>query len=175
GTSFIGEGSIMEFDMNVLIATNLGVPAIIVGGGVGKTLEEVVGSLQMAFDSFTDKGVEVIAVIANKIQPENLNLVTTELGKYLPANVLVIATTLNSTLANPSIKEIVDTLDAKVLFGEAFINNQAGHFSVGAMQLPNYLNHLKDNSLVITPGDRADIILGALQANMSDNYPTISG
>ena len=175
GTSFIGEGSIMEFDMNVLIAKNLGVPAIIVGGGVGKTLEEFVGSLQMAFDSFTDKGVEVIAVIANKIQPENLNLVTTELGKYLPSNVIVSAIPLNSTLANPSIKEIVDTLDAKVLFGEAFINNQAGHFSVGAMQLPNYLNHLKDNSLVITPGDRADIILGALQANMSDNYPTISG
>jgi phosphate acetyltransferase len=28
---------------------------------------------------------------------------------------------------------------------------------------------------VITPGDRADIILGALQANESLNYPTISG
>ncbi|MGC1630645.1 MAG: AAA family ATPase, partial [Gelidibacter sp.] len=56
GTSFIGEGSIMEFDMNVLIAKNLGVPAIIIGGGIGKTLEEFVGNLQMAFDSFRDKG-----------------------------------------------------------------------------------------------------------------------
>jgi phosphate acetyltransferase len=28
---------------------------------------------------------------------------------------------------------------------------------------------------VITPGDRADIILGALQANESANYPAISG
>jgi phosphate acetyltransferase len=46
---------------------------------------------------------------------------------------------------------------------------------VGAMQLCNYLLHLKENSLVITPGDRADIILGALQANESLNYPTISG
>jgi phosphate acetyltransferase len=43
------------------------------------------------------------------------------------------------------------------------------------MQLRNYLLHLKENSLVITPGDRADIILGALQANESANYPTISG
>ncbi|MEO5790172.1 MAG: phosphate acetyltransferase [Gelidibacter sp.] len=175
GTSFIGEGSIMEFDMNVLIAKNLGVPAIIIGGGVGKTLEEFVGNLQMAFDSFRDKGVEVIAVIANKIEPKNLTLVVSELEKYLPSEVIVSAIPLNSTLANPSIKEIVDTLDAKVLFGEAFINNQAGHFSVGAMQLPNYLNHLKENALVITPGDRADIILGALQANISDNYPSISG
>ena len=37
------------------------------------------------------------------------------------------------------------------------------------------LTHLKEDSLVITPGDRADIILGALQANISSNYPRISG
>ncbi|MCK0123987.1 phosphate acetyltransferase [Gelidibacter sp. F2691] len=175
GSSFIGEGSIMEFDMNVLIAKNLGVPAIIIGGGVGKTLEQLVGNLQMAFDSFKDKGVEVLSVIANKIEPKNLSLVTTELEKYLPSGVIVNAIPLNSILANPSLKEIVETLDAKVLFGEAFINNQAGNFSVGAMQLRNYLIHLKENALVITPGDRADIILGALQANISHNYPSISG
>jgi phosphate acetyltransferase len=34
----------------------------------------------------------------------------------------------------------------------------------------NYLLHLKENALVITPGDRADIILGALQANESASY-----
>lgn len=175
GSSFIGEGSIMEFDMNVLIAKNLAVPAIIIGGGVGKTLDELVGNLQMAFDSFKDKGVEVLSVIANKIEPRNLTLVTSELEKYLPKEVIVNAIPLKYVLANPSIKEIVDTLDAKVLFGEAFINNQAGNFSVGAMQLRNYLIHLKENALVITPGDRADIILGALQANISHNYPSISG
>ena len=43
------------------------------------------------------------------------------------------------------------------------------------MQLCNYLLHLKENGLIITPGDRADIILGALQANESANYPTVSG
>lgn len=175
GTSFIGEGSIMEFDMNVLIAKNLGVPAIIVGGGVGKTLEELVGNLHMAFDSFRDKGVEVLAIIANKIEPQNLVLVETELAKHLPSQMIVNAIPLNYSLASPTIKEIVETLNAKVLFGEAFINNQAGNYSVGAMHLPNYLNHLKENALVITPGDRADIILGALQANISDNYPSISG
>ena len=37
------------------------------------------------------------------------------------------------------------------------------------------LLNLKENGLVITPGDRADIILGALQANESVNYPAISG
>jgi len=175
GTGFTGEGTIKEFDINVLIAKNLGVPAIILASGIGKTLDEFVGRLQMAFDTFKDKGVEVLAVIANKVQPQNKELVVSELEKYLPKKVVVGAIPLNPELANPSIKEIVETLDAKVLFGEAFINNQAGNYSVGAMQLHNYLLHLKENALVITPGDRADIILGALQANISDNYPNVSG
>jgi phosphate acetyltransferase len=62
-----------------------------------------------------------------------------------------------------------------VLFGAEFLNNEIGNYSVGAMQLRNYLLHLKEKALVITPGDRADIILGALQANESANYPAISG
>src|SRR5690606_38368067 len=61
------------------------------------------------------------------------------------------------------------------LFGHDMLNNLSENFSVGAMQLRNYLTHLKDNALVITPGDRADIILGALQAHSSKNYPKISG
>jgi phosphate acetyltransferase len=175
GTSFTGEGTVIEMDMNVLIAKNLGIPAIIVGSGVGKTLDELVDSLNLAYDSFKAKDVEVLAVIANKVQPENMELITAGLKKSLPEGVLVNAIPNISSLSNTTIQEIVKALDAKVLFGEAYLNNQISSFSVGAMQLRNYLMHLKKDGLVITPGDRADIILGALQANESVNYPSISG
>jgi phosphate acetyltransferase len=175
GTSFTGEGTVIELDINVLIAKNLGIPAIIVGTGVGKTLEELVDGLHLAYDSFKVKDVEVLAVIANKVQPENIDLVTAGLKKSLPEEVLVNSIPIISSLNNPTIQEIVKELNATVLFGAAFLNNQIGSFSVGAMQLRNYLLNLKENGLVITPGDRADIILGALQANESVNYPAISG
>ncbi len=175
GTSFTGEGTVIELDINVLIAKNLGIPAIIVGTGVGKTLDELVDGLYLAYNSFKIKEVEVLAIIANKVQPENLELVTTNLKKNLPEAVMVNSIPMVSSLNNPTIQEIVKELNATVLFGTAFLNNQIGSFSVGAMQLRNYLLHLKENGLVITPGDRADIILGALQANESINYPTISG
>lgn len=175
GTGFSGEGTVIELDMNVLIAKNLGIPTIIVGSGVGKTLEELLDSLYLAYDSFKVKDVEVLAVIANKVQPENITLVTNGLLKTLPGTVMVSSIPMIHHLNNPTVQEIVKELGAKVLFGEAHLNNQTGNFSVGAMQLRNYLLHLKENSLVITPGDRADIILGALQANESVNYPTISG
>jgi len=175
GTSFTGEGTSIELDLNVLIAKNLGIPTIIIGSGIGKTLDELVDSLYLVYDSFKVKEVEVLSVFANKVQPENIELVTKSLQKSLPENVLINTIPLISSLNNPTMQEIVNELDAKVLFGENYLNNEIGHFSVGAMQLHNYLVHLHDNALVITPGDRSDIILGALQANESANYPTISG
>jgi len=175
GTSFTGEGTVIELDMNVLIAKNLGVPTIIVGSGEGKTLDELVDNLNLAYNSFKIKEVEVLAVIANKVQPQNLELVSNALQKSLPPSVLINSIPLIGSLSNPTIQEIIEALDAKVLFGQEYLNNQIGSYSIGAMQLRNYLLHLKDNALVIVPGDRADIILGALQANESVNYPTVSG
>ncbi len=175
GTDFSGEDNIIEWDINVLMAKNLGIPTILLSSGVGKTLEDLIGNIQIAYDSFKEKGVEVLSVVANKVDPDYLDAVKEGLIANLPSEVLVNVIPLNPVLANPTIKEIVEELDGKVLFGEAYLNNQAGYFSVGAMQLRNYLTHLKNNSLVITPGDRADIILGALQANLSANYPMISG
>ncbi|AOW11431.1 phosphate acetyltransferase [Flavobacterium gilvum] len=175
GTSFTGEGTVIELDMNVLIAKNLGVPTIVVGSGEGKTLEELIDNLNLAYNSFKLKEVEVLAVIANKVQPQNLELVTTSLQNSLPSSVLVNSIPLIGSLNNPTIQEIIEVLDAKVLFGQEYLNNQVANYSIGAMQLRNYLLHLKENALVIVPGDRADIILGALQANESANYPTVSG
>ena len=175
GTDFSGEGTIIEWDINVLIAKNLGIPAVILASGKNKTLEELVGNLHMAYDSFVEKGVDVLLIVANKVQPENVMIVSNELKEKLPKDVLVGTIPVNNILGSPTLKEIAQELDANVLFGEDYINNQVGSFSVGAMQLRNYITHLKDDSLVITPGDRADIILGALQANISTNYPSLSG
>ncbi|MGB5355982.1 MAG: phosphate acetyltransferase, partial [Eudoraea sp.] len=175
GTDFSGEGSIIEWDINVLTAKNLGIPTVIINTGVGKTLEELVDNLYLAYDSFIEKGVEVLMVIANKVQPQNIDLVKQGLFKSLKSNVLIGVIPLNPILGNPTMKEIVNELKGEILFGAQYLNNQVSNFSVGAMQLRNYLTHFKENGLIITPGDRSDIVLGALQANLSSNYPTASG
>jgi phosphate acetyltransferase len=41
--------------------------------------------------------------------------------------------------------------------------------------LDNYLSHLTENALLITPGDRSDVILSALQAHQSKHYPKVAG
>ena len=175
GSDFSGEGSVFEFDENVTIAKNLGLPVIIVASGTGKTKEVLMGNLQMAYQTFSRKDVRVLAMVSNKIELGNLKTATDGMREFLPDDVATFAIPAIPSLANPTLKEIVEVLDGKILFGKEFLNNQSGNFGVGAMQLRNYLRHLKDESLVITPGDRADIILGALQANISSNYPRISG
>ena len=175
GTDFTGEGVFIELDINVLIVKNLGIPAIIVSNGKDKTADEIENNIRLAYDSFTEKEINILAVVANKVELNELSIIKSTLKESLPSSVSCYAIPLISFLHNPTIQEIVDELGAKVLFGKKHLNNQVGSFAVGAMQLRHFIKYLKENSLVITPGDRADVILSALQANISSNYPKLSG
>ena len=175
GTSFSGEGTAIELDFNVLIAKNLGIPVTIVGSGENKSIEELIDTLNLTYSTFRDKDVEVLAIIANKVNTDDKDLINIKLKNTFPDSILKFEIPVVKGLDSPTFKEIIEELDGKLLFGEKNINNQVDSFSVGAMQLRNYLQHITEKGLVITPGDRADIILGALQANLSVNYPSISG
>ncbi|MFD1316027.1 phosphate acetyltransferase [Namhaeicola litoreus] len=175
GTDFSGEGLFIELDFNVLIAKNLGIPTIIVSNGKNKTIDEIIGNAHLSYDSFDDKEVTVLALVANKIDQDSREEIDQRLKQVIPASTQVYTIPFIPSLDHPTMKELVEVLDAKVLFGESHLNNQSGSFAVGAMQLRNFLRNIFDNCLVITPGDRADLILGALQANISRNYPKISG
>ncbi|WP_346881041.1 phosphate acetyltransferase [uncultured Algibacter sp.] len=174
GTDFSHENSSLELDINILISKNLGLPVIIVSQGENKKLSEIVENVQLAHDAFK-REVDVLSIMTNKIDPKDILELKTLLRTRISNGTDISVIPKIKSLANPTIKEIVKNLNGNVLFGKDMVNNQSENFSVGAMQLRNYLTHLKENALVITPGDRADIILGALQANISKNYPKISG
>ncbi|RED50280.1 phosphate acetyltransferase [Seonamhaeicola aphaedonensis] len=174
GTDFSHENSSLELDINMLISKNLGLPVIIVLHGDGKSMKDIVDSAQLAHDTFKEE-VDVLSIMANKINKEDIEELKSKLAERIHNGTDIRVIPKIRSLASPTMKEIVKALDAKVLFGKDMLNNQVENFGVGTMQLRNYLTKLKDGSLVITSGDRADIILGALQAHASKNYPKISG
>ncbi|MCF7559104.1 phosphate acetyltransferase [Sabulilitoribacter multivorans] len=174
GTDFSHENSSLELDINILISKNLGLPVIIVSQGDEKDIKEIVDNVQLAYDTFRED-VDVLSIMTNKINPEHLSELKIQLKNRINNGTDISVIPKIKSLANPTLKEILKMISGTVIFGKDMINNQIDSFSVGAMQLRNYLTHLKENALVITPGDRADIILGALQANVSKNYPKISG
>ncbi|ALU76078.1 phosphate acetyltransferase [Tenacibaculum finnmarkense] len=175
GTDFSDHGAVIEMDLNVLIAKNLGIPVIIVSGGLNKTLDDFIQGLRLTYDSFVNKEVKVISVVANKIEASNIDAIIKEVGKNLPKDVSINAIPIHKKLNNPTIKELSNSIEAKILFGKEFLNNISGDIKVGAMQLANFLQHLTEGSVVVTPADRSDILLATLQANISTNYPSISG
>ena len=175
GTDFSGEGGFTELDVNLMIAKNLGIPALIVGSGNAKKKKDFINTMQLSYNSFINKEVDVIGIIANKIEVDEVDYIRKELIKSFPEKLQIDIIPKVDFLAFPTVKEVVQALKGRVLFGKQFLDNAIGSYSTGAMQLRNYLTRIKENALVITPGDRADIILGALQANASKNYPKIAG
>jgi phosphate acetyltransferase len=175
GSDFSGEGSMIEFELNVSLASNLSIPTILVSSGISKSFEEYLGNIKLAYESFKDEGVAIPAIIANKIKPKNIKKLKTELKKLVGKDTYVSAVPRDENLLKPSMRDVLNHFNGKVLFGEDYLEKPVKYHEVGAMQLRHYLTRLRDKSVVITPGDRADLILGAIQADKSYAYPNISG
>ncbi len=67
----------------------------------------------------------------------------------------------NSDLMAPRVKDIGDALHAQVLFPGEARTRRVRDVAVCAMTVPNALKAMKPGTLVITPGDRSDILLAA--------------
>ena len=106
---------------------------------------------------------------------EQADEVKRHLSLQLPNDMVIAIIPFEKSLNSPTMQEIKENLGGKLLFGEDQLTNQADHFITGAMQVPNFLNYLKENVLIVTPGDRGDIIVSALHANLSTGYPKIAG
>ncbi len=175
GTDFMGGTTNLEFDGNISIAKNLGLPVVLIVKGEGKPVKEILDNAVTTAKSFMDEGVQILTVVANKIDPDKEEEIRTQLEKSLPKGIIPTTIPQNKDLGSPTMKEIHESVGGKVLFGEHQLSNQVDTSIVGAMQLHNCLTRLQKNTLIVTPGDRGDIIIGALQANVSKNYPKIAG
>ncbi|WP_373523914.1 phosphate acetyltransferase [Aquiflexum sp.] len=175
GSDFLGEGTAFEFDANVTIAKNLGTPVIIVLSGDGKSIPQISNSAIVTIKNFLHRKVKVLAVVINKADESAIDEIKNLIGPQLPKDIILSVIPKIIDLKSPSMKEIKEHLNAEVMFGEDYLSNRADHFIFGAMQISNFLKHIKPNVLIVTPGDRADIVMASLQANLSKNYPKIAG
>ena len=175
GSDFESKGVAFEFDLNAEIAKNLSIPTLIVSSAHDKDIVDAVSNLDLAVKSYIEKDVTILAVFMNRVQENDCEKMKEELKNIIPSKTKYGIIPEVKKLSSPTIKEINDALSGKILFGEDLMDRRAEKFNIGAMQLRNYLERVGENCLVITPGDRADIIMGALQANASANYPSLAG
>jgi hypothetical protein len=159
GSGHAGVGSVFDLS-NAQVAKILGAKVIIVSqGGIGKPIDEVY--LNKAV--FELEEVEVIGVILNKVTPDKLDFITEFARRGLRRKGLELLGVLphRRILSSPTIAAIQEDLDARALNQRPREGKFVDNVVIGAMGPQNALRHFNVGSLVITPGDREDIIHAA--------------
>jgi len=176
GTDFRGVSPSLEFDFNADLANNLGCSLVVVVKGFGRTPDESLAFLRLAHESMRGRGGDLLASVLNRVPPEHLAQLRTRARAMMPAGANVYVIPEQPSLGMPTVGEVRQALGAECLCGEGEAMNQVvADFQVAAMEVPQFLGHVKDGSLVLTPGDRSDIILASLAADVSANFPRVAG
>ena len=146
-----------ELSLNLRLAGELGAAVLPVVRGDGRSAAEVADAVRAAY--YACEELPVLAVIANRAD--------TDLRVTLPAGVPVYAIPRLAAIAAPTMAEVASALHAAPVHGttEAAMSRDVVDAMVGAASVPTFLENLRDNTLVVTPGDRADLIVAAVAAH----------
>lgn len=176
GIELEGAAASFDFDINVDITNNLGCPVILVSGAKRKTIDELVRSIKVYYESLAERSCDLVATIVNRIEQSAMEEVKRKLSASdLCKDQLLYCIPNDENLGNPSVGEIVRLVNAEILYGESNLTRNVRSFTIAAMQLRNLLSRIEYGTLVITPGDRSDVILACLAAVESRTTPNISG
>lgn len=159
GSGHAGVGSVFDLS-NATIAKILGAKVIIVSqGGIGKPIDEVY--LNQAV--FEREGVEIIGVILNKVLPDKLDFITEFARRGFKRKGLELLGVIPHIpiLASPTIGLIREELGARSINRNSDFHNLVEHVFVAAVGAANAVSHFRRGALVITPGDREDIVMAA--------------
>lgn len=173
GTGHAGVGAVIGLS-NAQAAATLGAPVIIVSeGGIGRPIDEIVLNCAL----FTAHGVPVLGAVVNKVDVESHPHLPDVLRRGLAQHGIDLLGCIpySELLANPSLELIATHLDGALLSGEATPGETIGWVAIGAMQAGHAMELLRERTLLITPGDREDLLLAALEANRALRVPRVIG
>ncbi len=159
GTGHAGVGSVFDLS-NAHVAKLLEAKVLLVTpGGIGRPIDEA--ALNKAL--FDSMGVEVIGVVMNKVVPSKLDYISdfAERGFARLGLELLGVIPQERLLAEPTLTDICTKIRGEFLSGEAAARRRVANVMIGAMRPTNVLSRLEERTLLITPGDREDIILAA--------------
>ncbi|MFF9776760.1 phosphate acetyltransferase [Streptomyces sp. NPDC013978] len=176
GTDFADTQFPDELSLNARLANEFGASVIPVVGGRKQTAESVAAETHNAYRAYEGLGCDVLAMVVNRVAPADRTEITERLGdSRLPLPVPCYVLPDEPALSAPTVAQITHALGGKVLLGDdSGLARDALNFVFGGAMLPNFLNALTPGCLVVTPGDRADLVIGSLAAH-SAGTPPIAG
>ncbi|WP_269540839.1 phosphotransacetylase family protein [Cerasicoccus fimbriatus] len=174
GSGHAGVGAVFDLS-NAQVAKLLGAKAVIVAqGGIGRPVDEI--AINKAL--FDKHGVEVIGAILNKVLPDKMDTVRTYAGEGLRrlGVPLLGVLPLAKQLAAPNLSQIVEEISGRWINGrEQAANERILRVVIGAMTAKGVIDYLQPGVLIITPGDRDDIIFSAIASAGISGKKVVSG
>jgi BioD-like phosphotransacetylase family protein len=171
GTGHAGVGAVVGVS-NARVAAMLGAPVIIVSeGGIGRPIDEIVLNVAL----FAAHGARVLGAIVNKVDVDTHPDLPDLLARGLDQHDVELLGWIpySELLANPSLELIATHLEGELLAGEATPGQTIGWTAIGAMQAEHAVGFLRERTLVITPGDREDLLVAAMAANRASAPRTL--
>jgi BioD-like phosphotransacetylase family protein len=131
-------------------------------GWLNRTIDRLLAS-RLAF------GDSLVGVIFNRVDPKKKDFVENVVSPYLKSNGIDVFGVIpeDPKMGAVTIREIVRSLNGELLCGEDKLDETVEKFSIGAMTAEAALRRflkMRDKA-VITGGDRADIILAAIDTS----------
>ena len=173
GTGHAGVGAVVGLS-NARVAALLEAPVVIVSeGGVGRPIDEIV--LNHAL--FERHGVRVLGRSSTRSRSTRIPICPRCCGAGWPStgSSCSAASHTASCLANPSLELIATHLDGTLLAGEATPGRTIAHVAIGAMRAEHAAGLIRDRTLLITPGDRDDLIEMALELKGESDGGRVTG
>lgn len=174
GSGHAGVGAVCDLS-NAQVAGLLNAKVVIVSrGGIGQPVDEIALNKAL-FDRY---GIEVIGAILNKIELDKIETVRNYAGRALEKLDVPLLGLIPKTqeLAYPNLSQVVDAVKGRWINGQKTGGfNRITQVIVGAMTAKSLVDYIKPGILVITPGDREDILLLAIAAAGVDQTRCPSG
>lgn len=179
GSDYTDVGAPTELSYNARIAANLASPVLLVLRGqdnednarTGDAMRQIA---EIALNELRSHHAEPLAVIANRCDPQHLTEVRdalATLGDFpawsIPEDLMLIA---------PTVRDLIKAVDGRLVVGsEDLLSREVLDVVVAAMSMEHVVENLSDSSVVITPGDRADVLVGLITAHAAVGFPSLSG
>lgn len=176
GTDFTGSMKPFEFDFNAQMANNLGAPVLMVVNGNGKSVTDIADTIQLMRGVLTREKCTFLGIFVNRVKNSDTDAIKEVLEKYRSEDEIDFVIPELSLLQNLTIRQISKALKAVWIYGEdAVLDYDINDFKIGAMSIENILKNTENGTLVITSGDRSDVLIGLFMTLLSDNFPKIAG
>jgi hypothetical protein len=157
GSGHPGVGAILGLS-NARIARLLAAPVLMVtGGGLGNVYDAVHANLAL----FEKEGVEVRAILANKLIPEKRDITLDYLRRAFAGEPFQVLGGFNfqPVLANPTLRRISKILELPLRGNQREAKRIIHHVQIGAASTQRVAELLRDSSLVIVTSSRDELLV----------------